>query len=155
MHSDISYSTYLVFKKCWSRLTVTGWTVSLENSYISLLNSYVSQKFIFTWRTPRISEYDLIWRKGLFSLFKAALVAYGNSWARSWSRAAAASLYHSHRDAASEQHLWLLATLWWSVRPGIEPPSSWILVGFFTHWATMGTPGDGVFTEVIKFKWGP
>ena len=27
-------------------------------------------------------------------------------------------------------------------RPGIEPASSWILVGFLTRWATMGTPGD-------------
>ena len=25
-------------------------------------------------------------------------------------------------------------------RPGIEPASSWIQVGFFTHWATVGTP---------------
>ena len=26
------------------------------------------------------------------------------------------------------------------LRPGIEPASSWILVGFFTHWATMCSP---------------
>ena len=25
-------------------------------------------------------------------------------------------------------------------RPGIKPASSWILIGFVTHWATMGTP---------------
>jgi len=28
----------------------------------------------------------------------------------------------------------------WAV-PGIEPTSSWILVRFVNHWATMGTPG--------------
>ena len=26
------------------------------------------------------------------------------------------------------------------VRPGIEPVSSWMLVGFINHWATTGTP---------------
>ena len=25
-------------------------------------------------------------------------------------------------------------------RPGIKPPSSWMLVGFVNHWATAGTP---------------
>ena len=33
------------------------------------------------------------------------------------------------------------------LRPGTKPASSWILVGFITHWATMGTPGGSVFTE--------
>ena len=26
------------------------------------------------------------------------------------------------------------------VKQGIEPTSSWILIGFIAHWATMGTP---------------
>ena len=26
------------------------------------------------------------------------------------------------------------------IRPGIEPASSWMLVGFINHWAMMGTP---------------
>ena len=30
-------------------------------------------------------------------------------------------------------------------RPGIEPMSSWILVGFLTSWATMGTPSSGFY----------
>ena len=30
-------------------------------------------------------------------------------------------------------------------RPGIEPMSSWILLGFLTHWATVGTPISGCF----------
>ena len=28
-------------------------------------------------------------------------------------------------------------------RPGIKSMSSWILVGFITHWSTMGTPSAG------------
>ena len=28
------------------------------------------------------------------------------------------------------------------VRPGIKPATSWFLVGFVNHWATMGTPSD-------------
>ena len=66
-----------------------------------------------------------------FLLFKAKPAAYGSSQARSWIRAAAAGLCHSHSNAGSEPHLWpiqqLMAT--WA-RPGIEPVSSWILVGF-------------------------
>ena len=41
----------------------------------------------------------------------------------------AASLCHSHSNARS-------LTYW--ARPGIEPTSSWILVGFTTHWTSMG-----------------
>ena len=39
-------------------------------------------------------------------------------------------LYHGSRDVGSLAH--------WG-RPGIEPASSWILVGFLTHSATTGT----------------
>ena len=41
-----------------------------------------------------------------FLLFRAALVAYGNSQARGLIRARAASLHHSHSYAGSEPHLW-------------------------------------------------
>ena len=56
-----------------------------------------------------------------FFLFRAISVAYGNSQARGRIGAAAASLYHNHSKAGS-------LTYW--ARPGIEPASSWILVGF-------------------------
>ena len=36
-----------------------------------------------------------------------------------------------HSNAGSLTH--------WA-RPGIEPSTSWFLVGFVNHWATMGTP---------------
>ena len=35
-------------------------------------------------------------------------------------------------------------------RPGIEPASSWTLVRFLTHWATMGTPVIVYFLEKSK-----
>ena len=38
-------------------------------------------------------------------------------------------------------------TCW--ARPGIEPTSPWILVGFITHWATTGTSARTVLKAVI------
>ena len=53
--------------------------------------------------------------------------------------AIAAVLHHSHSNVRSELHLWLNTTthgytgsLTHWARPGIEPASSWILVGFIT-----------------------
>ena len=54
-----------------------------------------------------------------------------------------------------ELHLWptphLMATsdhLTHWARPGIKPTSSWILVRFLTHWATVGTP----LTSGLQFE---
>ena len=60
-------------------------------------------------------------------------MAYGSSRASGQTRAAAASLRHSHsnRNNGSLTH-------WAGLR--IEPSSSWALVGFITCWATTGTP---------------
>ena len=94
-----------------------------------------------------------------FFLFRAAPAANGSSWAKGWIGAAAASLHHSHSNARSELHLWptlqLAATpdpLKHWARPGIESASPWILDGFLTCWATMGTPGLSFWTE--KEQWG-
>ena len=65
-----------------------------------------------------------------FCFFRAAPVTYESSQAWCWIGAAAAALYHSHSHTRSLTH--------WT-RPGIKPASSWILVGFLTHWATIGT----------------
>ena len=57
----------------------------------------------------------------LFSLFRGCTCG---TWKfPGWIRAAAAGLHHSHSDARSFTH--------WA-RPGIEPTSSWILVGLVT-----------------------
>ena len=77
--------------------------------------------------------------------FRATPAAYGSSWVRGQIGAAAASLCHSHSNARSEPHLQTLTQLvatpdpltHWA-RPGIEPASSWILVGFLTCWAATG-----------------
>jgi len=56
-------------------------------------------------------------------LFRTASKPYGSSQARGWTGAAANNLYHSHSNTESLTH--------WA-RPGIEPASSWMLVGFIT-----------------------
>ena len=66
-------------------------------------------------------------------LFRAAAAACGSSQARGPIRAVAAGLHHSHSNARAE-HLWPTAELTGSLthwaRPGIEPETSWFLVGF-------------------------
>ena len=59
----------------------------------------------------------------LFIYFRAAPAAYGGSQARGWIGTAVAGLHHSHSSARSLTH---------SERPGSEPMSSWIPVGFVT-----------------------
>ena len=69
----------------------------------------------------------------------ATLAADGISQARCWVGAAAATLHHSHGNSGSMPHLQLTAQLMamprslthWA-RPGIQPTSSWILVGFIS-----------------------
>ena len=77
----------------------------------------------------------------------ASPVARGSSWARSEIGAAATGLHHSHSNIRPEPLLrptpQLSATpdpLTHWARPGMKPTSLWILVGFLTHWVTMGTP---------------
>ena len=66
-------------------------------------------------------------KKIFFCLFRDAPVAYGGSQARGRTWAEAASLHHS------SQQCWILNPL---SSPGIQPASSWILVGFVNHGAT-------------------
>ena len=83
-----------------------------------------------------------------FCIFRAAPAAYGGSQARGQIRAAAAGLHHSHSNAGSEPCVSSTYTithgnarsLTHQARPGIEPATSWFLVGFAKHRATMGTP---------------
>ena len=97
---------------------------------------------------------------GFFLPFsRATPMSYGGSQARGWIGAAAAGLRHSHSNVGSEprlQHTYTTAhgkarffTHW--VRPGIEPETSWFLLGFINHWATMGTPHS---TVSVKKEYG-
>ena len=78
-----------------------------------------------------------------FCLFMAVPTEYGSFQARGQIGAVATGLYHSHSNGWSEPHLQTipqltttpdLLTHW--ARPGIEPASSWILIGFIplSHW---------------------
>ena len=81
----------------------------------------------------RLFSYRWILRVLIFSffLFRAAHAACRRSQTRGRIRAASATYPTAHSNAESLTHC---------VRPGIEPTSSWILVGFVTCWATTGTP---------------
>ena len=57
----------------------------------------------------------------LFAFSRAAPTAFGGSQARGLIRAVAAGLHHSHSNAGSLTH---------GAKPGIEPATSWFLVGF-------------------------
>ena len=94
--------------------------------------------------------------------FRAAPAAYGGSQVRDRIGATAAGLHHSQSNPGSNPHLHPIpqpqqrgtkamsvtyttahgnaSSLTHWARPGIEPTTSWLLVGFINHWATTGTP---------------
>ena len=81
----------------------------------------------------------------LLFFFRATPVAYRSSQARGQIGPVAAGLCHS--NAGSKPCLWPTPQLTkipdslthWA-RPGIEPASSWVLVGLVSNWAMMETP---------------
>ena len=96
-----------------------------------------------------------------FCLFRAASMAYGGSQARSPIGAIATGLRQSH----SNSRIWAASMIYttahgnvgslnhWA-RPGIEPATSWFLVGFVNHWATMGTPTYCALRPYVdELKW--
>ena len=99
----------------------------------------------------------------LSSLYRAVHTAYGGSQARGLIRTAAAGLHQSHSNAGSEPSLQSTpqahgndgSLTHWG-RPGINPETSWFLLGFVNHWATR-TPcyflymilGGGLFVFLI------
>ena len=92
----------------------------------------------------------------LFCLFRAAPAAYGSSQQglnqscrcqptpqpQQYGIRGASVTYATACSSARSLTHW--------ARPEIEPASSWILVGFVTHWATVGTP---VLFSLIKPLW--
>ena len=96
----------------------------------------------------------------LFLLFRATPTAYGGSQARGLIRVTAASLYYSHRNGAqaegelcnlhhSSRKGQILNPL--SERPGIEPTTSWFLVGFAS--AAPGRELLSDFLSRVSVKW--
>ena len=90
------------------------------------------------------------------SFFRTAPAAYGGSQARGSIGAAAASLPQPQQCGIRVKSMTYTTdhgntrslTPW--ARPGIERASSWILVVFVKHWATVGTPH---FTFKCLMKW--
>ena len=84
----------------------------------------------------------------VFRLFRAVPVAYGGSQDRGLIGVTAAGVCHSHSHTSYEPHLQptphlkaMPGSLTHWARPGIEPVSSWILVGFVAtepQWELLG-----------------
>ena len=70
----------------------------------------------------------------LFCLFRATPMAYGGSQARVQSE------QHLPAYTTATSYLSCARSLTHWTRPGIEPATSWFLVGFVNHCATTGTP---------------
>ena len=79
-----------------------------------------------------------------FLVFSMATpAAHRGSQARGLIGAIAAGLHQSHSNVGSEPHLRPTPQLTATpdrARAGIEPATSWFLVGFVNHCATTGTP---------------
>ena len=82
-----------------------------------------------------------------FAISRATPAAYGGSQARGLIGAVATGPCHSHGNMGIQAVSTTYTTahgntrsLTHWVRPGIEPTTSWFLVGFVNHWATTGTP---------------
>ena len=93
----------------------------------------------------------------LFRLFWAARMVYGSSQDRGQIQTAAVGLQpqpQQHQIQAASMICALACgsagslTHW--PMPGIKPTSSWMLVGFLTCWATLGTPD--FLNGVLKSK---
>ena len=105
--------------------------------------------FVTTHHTEYLRYVHLIACKlyNFFFLFRAALMAHRSSQARSWIKAAAAGLYHSHSNAGLELHLRPTHS---SRQPQILNPlrgagvreTSWVLYS----WATTGAP----YTSILN-----
>ena len=117
------------------------WSLVKQNQI--LMGAVLSQKFRSQIFNLLLTNFFFFF---VFCLFRAALASYGGSQARGLIRAVAACLQ------PQPQQRWIQAafeiytttqtntrslTPW--VRLGIEPMSSWILVGFINPWAMAGT----------------
>ena len=88
------------------------------------------------WSMYLLYANTVLFKKKFF--FRAAPMAYGSCQARCRIRPVATGLHHSHSNAGSELHLqptpqlMAMPSLTHWEKPGIEPASSWFLVGFIT-----------------------
>ena len=105
------YSVFIMF------LSVScQWNVSLPGEKSLFCHGYIPESTLVpnTGKNP-ISTCFIY----LFCFFRATLMAYGGSQARSRIGAVAADLYHSHNNARSEPHLQPTPQL--TATPDLEP----------------------------------
>ena len=131
---------------CTRGVLIPGLTQIITTSYWT--NNYVPSTVISTLKMVSKLVFTVMLDVGVLSLislfffflsFKAAPVGHGSSQARGWIGATASGPHHSHsRSIGTESatHTTAHGTLIHWARPGIEPTSSWILVGFVSLWAT-------------------
>ena len=117
------------------------WPVEVENMFLP--------PKIHHWDKYKIIQIFWFFFFFLFFLFRATPVAYAYESSRlgvtselqqsAYTTATAmpdpiciCNLYHNFYSSTGSLTHW--------VRPAIKPSSSWTLVRFLTHWATMGTP---------------
>ena len=98
---------------------LSGSTIYISNSAVFQFLHILTSSFFF------------------FCLFRATPAACGSPQAQGRMGTVAAGLHHSHSNMGSKSVTYTAAhnnarSLIHCVRPGIEPPSSWILVGFIT-----------------------
>ena len=111
---------------------------------------------------PLITSYLFIYYI-IIIFFRATPAAYGNSQARGRiSQSYSCWLCHSHSNARYEPCLWPTPQLT-AMLEEIEPTSSWTLVNFHFHCATMGTPNQWllelasdaeILVGVEQWEWG-
>ena len=114
----------------------SSWRIPNPNFLYLFFRHYYSISYNYLCTCPILWVWTN-WRQSLL-FFRAAPEAYGGSQARGPVGATTAGLYHSHSSARSELHLWpilqltassILSTL---SELGIEPATSWFLVGFIS-----------------------
>ena len=131
------------------------WTFPGQGSSLRHSRDHVDSLTLWATRNSKYSILMLLQMVCVVSFlallfFRATPAAHGRSQARGWIRALAAGLHHSHSNAGSQLSLPPTAdnagslTHW--ARPGIEPSSSWIWVGFVTTEPQRERP-NGLFSK--------
>ena len=147
---------YLFIKYLLTNFYVPGIVLGIGNIVVSKIKSPDLMNIIF-WQGRIINKWIKSWLwikvkhdEGVFFFFYIFVfsghtpMAYGGSQARGPIGAVASGLRHSHSIRATSStytttHGNTRSSTHWA-RPGIEPATSWLLVGFINHWATKGTP---------------
>ena len=125
-------ATYFIL---WSQYSLDG----KNRQWSFLIGHYRFLIYLWTWILLFFIIFFIFYFFCLFAISWATPVAHGGSQARgqivtiataTWDLSRVCGVHHS-----SQQHR--ILTHW--ARPGIEPETSWFLVGFVNHCSTTGT----------------